>query len=226
MAGALKCASGMRAGIRSGACYPVGMTQPAYRSSLIAYIREQAKPADKFSHQARLYALACQVAGGQPFDDDVLFAAAWLHDLGVFIGHRPEDLTALARWDCVAYAMKHAPAVLCRCGFPEEKTPAVVEAIRTHQPTAKPATFEGTLLRDADILEQLGAVGILRVVCKVGRDTRFIRFDDALNVLRRNLEELPAQLALPAARHLAVARVEALRVFLTSAESEAGEIAW
>ena len=202
------------------------MTEPSYRPALIAYIRENAKPPDKFSHQARLYALACQIAEGQAFDDDVLFAAAWLHDLGVFIGHRPEGSTTLAAWDCVAYAMKQAPAVLRQFDFPPEKIPAVVEVIRTHQPTAKPTTFEGTLLRDADILEQLGGVGILRVVSKVGRDTRFVGFGDALRVLRRNLEEHPTQLQLASARALAEPREATLRMFLESAEAEAGGIAW
>ena len=77
------------------------------------------------------------------------------------------------------------------------------------------------MLRDADILEQLGAVGILRTVSKVGRDTRFVRYADAVRVLRRNLEQLPAQLELASARRLAQPRVEFLKVFLAAAETEA-----
>jgi uncharacterized protein len=30
------------------------------------------------------------------YDDDIPFAAAWMHDLGVFIGHRPKDLAQLS----------------------------------------------------------------------------------------------------------------------------------
>ncbi len=196
------------------------MTEPSYRQALIAYIRANAKPPDKFGHQPRLYALACQIAEGQPFDDDVLFAAVWLHDLGVFIGHRPEDPAALATWDCVAYAMKEAPALLRQFGFPTEKIPAVVEVIRTHQPSAQPTTFEGTLVRDADILEQLGATGILRTVSKVGRDTRFVFFREALRLLRCNLEQLPVQLRLASSRRLGEPRLRALRMFVEAAEAE------
>jgi uncharacterized protein len=196
------------------------MSQPAYRQAIADFIRTQAQPPDKFSHQPRLYALAKQVAGDQTFEDDVLFAAAWLHDLGVFIGHRPEDLAALAKWDNVAYAAKEAPALLKQFGFPAEKIPAVVEVIRTHLPCGKPTSFEGVLLRDADILEQLGAIGILRTASKVGRDTRFVRFADALNVLRRNGEQLPAQLQLPSARRLAEPRLKMLNAFLEAAQAE------
>lgn len=197
------------------------MAQNGYREALVDYIREQAKPVDKFSHQVRLYRLATGLADGQPYDDDVVHAAAWLHDLGVFVGHRPEELAALAAWDHIAYAVAKTPPLLRQFGFPEGKIPAVVEAIRTHLPSARPTTFEGTLLREADILEQLGATAILRTVSKVGRDTRFLRYGDALRALRRNLEQLPAQLTLPSARRLAEPRVCALRAFLEAVETEA-----
>jgi len=187
----------------------------------VEYIRAQAKPPDKFSHQSRLYRLAGRLAEGQAYDDDVLYAAAWMHDLGVFIGHRPEEPTALAAWDHVAYAVREVPPILKRCGFPEDKIPAVVEAIRTHLPSGQPTTFEGRLLRDADLLEQLGAIAVLRTVSKVGRDTRFVRYADAVRALRHNIERLPAQLELASARRLAEPRVEALTAFLDGAEAEA-----
>jgi uncharacterized protein len=201
-------------------------TARPFRALLEEFIREQARPVDKFSHQARLYRLAIRVADGGTFDDDILYAAAWLHDLGVFIGHRPEDLQALAAWDHVAYVTHEAPAILERFGFPVAKVPAVLEAIRTHMPHCEPTAFEGLVLHDADILEQLGSVGILRTVSKVGRDTRFARFNDALRVLRHNLEHLPGMLRLESARRMARARIHTLRLFLDSADLEADNIEW
>jgi uncharacterized protein len=191
-----------------------------YRTAIQEYIRHEAKPVDKYSHQMRLYVLTRQVGQGLEYDDDVVFAAAWLHDLGVFVGHRPEDPEELARWDNVAYACEKTPEILTRFGFPQEKVPAVVDAIRTHQPHANPRTTEATLLRDADILEQLGAVGVLRAVCKIGRDTRYSTFSDVLPVLRAALEGLPGRLKLEPARELAKSRTTALRQFLESAEQE------
>lgn len=192
-----------------------------YRSAIADYIRAQARPPDKFSHQPRLYHLAKKLAEGKAFDDDVLYAVAWMHDLGVFIGHRPEDPQALANWDHVAYVTREAPALLREFGFPADKIPAVLEAIRTHLPSVEPTSLEGTLLRDADILEQLGAIAVLRTVSKIGRDTRFVRFSDALKVLRRNLEDLPGKLRLPVTRRLAEPRLNILREFLQAAEAEA-----
>ena len=198
------------------------MSQLSYRKAIEEYIRTQALPADKFSHQPRLYRLAANLGEeeGRPFDDDVVHAAAWMHDLGVFIGHRPEEIKALAVWDNVAYAMKRAPELLRQFGFPEQKVAAVIEAIRTHLPDREPTSIEGELLHDADILEQLGAVGALRTISKIGRDTRFVQFEDAIRVLHRNLEELPGKLRLASARRLAGPKIQALRAFLDAAQSE------
>jgi uncharacterized protein len=188
----------------------------------VEYIRAQAKPVDKFSHQPRLYELTRAIGDGQNYDDDVVFAAVWLHDLGVFLGHRPEDPAELAAWDCVAYAMKQTPDVLQRLEFPAAKISAVVEVIRTHQPRENPTTIEGVIVRDADILEQLGAVGILRTVSKIGRDTRFQTFPDALRVLQKNAGTLVQQLQLPPSRTLAASRLSVLQTFLAAARAEHG----
>jgi len=63
-------------------------------------------------------------------------------------------------------------------------------------------------------------VGILRTVSKVGRDTRFITFEDALRVLQRSAENLPPQLQLDSARVLAQERLQILNAFLSAAKSE------
>ncbi len=198
------------------------MTTQPWRESLTALLLREARPIEKYGHQPRLYALTQQIGAGMAYDDDIVFAACFLHDLGVFIGHRPEDPEALARWDNTAYAIAQTPAILHSIAFPPEKIPAVQEAIRTHQPHFTPETLEATLLRDADILEQLGAVAILRTVCKVGRDTRFHTFTHAIASLQRALDTLPPLLILPAAITLAAPRIETLRSFLASAQTESG----
>jgi uncharacterized protein len=194
---------------------------PDFRSAIQEYVSREARPVDKFGHQPRLFALAKQVGAGHEYDDDILFAAVWMHDIGVFIGHRPEDPAELARWDNAAYAVERAPALLEDMGFPAEKVSAVIEAIRTHQPPANPAAIEGVILRDADILEQLGAIGVLRTVCKIGRDSRCSTFTAAAESLRKALATLPAQIRLETTRTLARPKIELLRAFLAGLEDEA-----
>jgi len=196
----------------------------SFRQALADYIEAQAKPREKFGHQPRLYALTQQIGRGMEYDDDVVYAAVWLHDLGVFTGHRPEDLEELKRWNNTQYAMEKTPGLLQGMGFPADKIPAVVEAIRTHQPAYEPQSLEGIILRDADILEQLGAVGVLRTVCKVGRDTRFADFTSVIRSLRQALADLPPKIKLPETKKLARPRIDALTAFLASVDAEAGPL--
>ena len=195
-----------------------------WRQTLVSYMEGQAKPVEKYGHQPRLYALTQLIGQGNVYDDDVVFAACWLHDLGVFTGHRPEEPQALARWDNTAYAVERAPTILRGFGFSEGRIAAVLEAIRTHQPQAEPQSLEAMILRDADILEQLGAVGILRTACKVGRDTRFQTFTHAVRSLERAVEVLPPLLRLPRTRALAEPRIAAMRAFLDAVAGEAGPL--
>jgi len=195
-----------------------------WRESVVEYIRAEAQPADKFGHQPRLYALAAEIGRELPHDDDVLFAAAWMHDLGVFLGHRPADPAELARWNHVPYTIEHARQLLASWSFPGEKLDAVAAAIQTHQPHDDPATPEGIILRDADMLEQLGAVGILRSMVKVGRDSRYPTYSAAIPVLEKALGQLPGKLRLEHSRKLALSRVDILRSFLDAVRVEAGEL--
>jgi uncharacterized protein len=197
------------------------LDQP-WRSALIDRIRHEALPPEKFSHQARLYALAREIAAHQPdpVDDDVLFGATWVHDLGVFLGHRPSDTEQLKRWNSTDYTVAQAPAVLRDCGFPEAKIAAVIECIRTHEAQGEPTTLEGIVLRDADLLEQLGAVAVMRTTAKIAQDTRFITFADAAGSLRRSLQSVPAQIRLDHAKALAGPRSATLQAFLDALESE------
>lgn len=190
-----------------------------WRHALQHYLTQHAQPRDKFSHQPRLYALACRLAGDARFDDDILFAACWLHDLGVFIGHRPADPVALAQWDNVAYAVATVPQLLTRWGFAPHKIGAVQEAIAQHHPQARPTAIEAQLLHDADLLEQLGAIGLLRSLSKVGRDTRYATFSQILPVLEQALQLAP-HLLLPQARIEAEPKLALLRAFLQAAQAE------
>ena len=200
------------------------MTLPGWRQFVVDYIRAEAQPVDKFGHQPRLYAITLRIGEGLEYDDDVVFAAAWMHDLGVFVGHRPENPDELEAWNHVPYTIARARELLTGWGFPVDKLDAVAEAIRTHQPHDAPRLIEALILRDADILEQLGAIGALRTLVKVGRDTRFATFSSVMPVLCNAVERLPGKLHLQSAQRLAAPRVQFLRDLIAAIEEEAGDL--
>ena len=200
--------------------------ETGWQESMKAYIAAEAQPRDKLGHMARLHALAVRIAAMEklPCDHDILFAAAWMHDLGVFLGHRPADPAGLERWNHVPYTVARSRELLAAWGFPREKLDAVAVAIETHQPADHPTTSEGVLLRDADILEQLGAIGALRALVKTGRDSRYPTFSSVMPVLRGAVKHLPSLLRLNSSRLLAAPRVDALNALIAAIESEAGEL--
>jgi hypothetical protein len=55
-----------------------------------------------------------------------------MHGLGVFPGHRPEELERLKRWDHAPYTIDRSRELRTMWGFPEEKLDGLAEAIRTH----------------------------------------------------------------------------------------------
>ena len=192
----------------------------SYRDEIEQAIRQQAVPSHKFGHQPRMYAL-CQVIGASlSYDDDVVFAGVWLHDLGVFQGNRPESLEELLRWDHVAFARDHGCRMLAATDFPKEKIAQEGQVIDEHQAHNAPTSIESEMVRDADILEQLGAIGILRSAAKLGSDTRFTYFTDVKNYLRGQLVSLAASLHLPVAKELAKPKLNALGDFLEALDRE------
>ena len=200
------------------------MTTGSWRERVVEYIRVEAQPKDKFGHQPRLYALATQVGKGMVYDDDILFAASWMHDLGVFSGHRPKDPAQLSNWDHVPYTIRRSRELLTEWGFPAAKLDGVETAIRYHQAKDEPATVEGMLIRDADILEQLGAIGILRAAAKVGRDSRYPNFTAIMPVLEHAVNQLANQTRLEGSKPMVQARAEMLRSFLDAVYDEAGNL--
>jgi uncharacterized protein len=136
-----------------------------------ATIRELAvshfkNPAWGYSHCLRDYALARELAAADhiALDDDVLFAASFLHDMAAFAPW--EDV----KTDHSDVGARVVDTVLKGTGFPMEKIDAVRAAIRTHMYYRDPAAAEALYLHDADALDWLGAVGIARIMALV--DTR------------------------------------------------------
>jgi uncharacterized protein len=124
----------------------------------------------------------------------------------------------------VPYTIAKSRELLAEWGFPAKKLDAVAEAIRTHQPKDDAQLPEAMVLRDADILEQLGAIGALRALVKVGRDTRFTTYSDVIPVLERAVATLPEKLRLPQSKELATDRVRVLKELLGSICDEAGKL--
>ncbi len=84
--------------------------------------------------------------------------------------------------------------------------------------------MEGHLLRDADILEQLGAIGILRAAVKVGRDTRYPNFSSIFPVLNYAVNHLANKTRLIRSKTMAQCKSRDATLISIAVHDEAGDM--
>lgn len=169
------------------------------------------------SHAERDYQLAREIArrDNRAVDDDVLFAAAMLHDIAAFAPW------ARAGVDHGVRAAEVIPDSLRAWGYPEAKIARVQDAVSHHMYThALGEGEESRVLRDADTLDFLGWEGITRVLSLSTRHRWATDVATAVATLRRNADELPPTLSTTAGKAMAEPRVAAMRTYLAGLDAE------
>jgi uncharacterized protein len=172
-------------------------------------------------HLARVFAWALSLAGEAGADPDLAGAAALVHDL-VFV---PKDSAARSQGGELSAAA--APQVLAEAGYHPDEIVAIAEAVRTSSWSRglAPTGPLGRVLQDADRLDALGAVGLMRnLACaqhmaRADRPAGFYNPDDpfaergrALDDRSWALDHLPAKLLkLATGMHTPTARAEGAR---------------
>ncbi len=98
-------------------------------------------------------------------DKEVLLSAAYFHDIVNPPKNSPQRSLA-SRLSAV-----EAQKILRTLAFPEEKLEAVAHAIEAHSFSANitPTTLEAKILQDADRMEAIGVLGVLRTFYIYGR---------------------------------------------------------
>ncbi len=175
-------------------------------------------PAWGFSHSVRDYELARQLAREDKvqLDDDVLYAAAYLHDMAAF-----------APWDRKKEGIDHADeaarivdTVLRGTGFPSDKIDAVRAAIKTHMFDRDPVGPEARYLHDADALDWLGAVGAARILALVDPNGGDPDGPKAVKRLVDYLAAVPPRVQSPAGRRVVKVRAAELQRFIDELRRE------
>jgi hypothetical protein len=188
-----------------------------WRQKVQAFAAEHFKhPAWGYSHAVRDYRLARELAESDhvQLDDDVLFAAAYLHDMGMFAPWRdPKRDHADVAVDTVASVLKGS-------GFPMEKIAKVQNAIRTHMYDRVPQGAEALYLHDADALDWLGAIGAARVLALIDANGGKPQGPEVIPMLSSNLAEVPAHVLSPAGRARVPERKAELEHFLHALRNE------
>jgi uncharacterized protein len=182
-----------------------------WRETIRAFAEKHFKnPAWGYSHCRRDYALAKELAAADhaSLDDDVLYAAAYLHDIAAFA---PWEDTKVDHSDVGA---KVVDSILKDTGFPMAKIDAVRGAIRTHMYYRDPVGTEALYLHDADALDWLGAIGAARIFGLVDPNGKQPDGPKAVAMLKDNVQKVPSRVLSQAGKALLPQRQAELEQFL------------
>jgi uncharacterized protein len=118
------------------------------------------------SHLMRVWRMVLKITAKEPAADlELLAIATLLHDCVAVEKNAPDR--AMASRLSADVARK----VLARLGWPEQRIAAAAHVIEAHSFSAgiQPRNLEAAILRDADRLDSLGALGIARTFYIAGR---------------------------------------------------------
>jgi len=193
-----------------------------YRQELLHLVKKSgAHSAWGDRHCLRVYFLAKELSQHLSLDDDVLYVAAILHDIGKYPGY------SLTNMDHPLRSKGIASNLLQRMDYPTENLPKVLEAIETHMYYSEPGrSDESVYLRDSNILDTLGNIGLTRLFSLVGQDEIIQTPEDAIDRARTFAEALPNKVYTKAGRRLAIKRREEILRFLAGIKRQTAEYAW
>ena len=161
------------------------------------------------NHTRRLLELVSLVGEGLSYDGEAVWIAAHLHDWGAYSPWAEKGVDHALR------SRQVAEDFLARRGCPEQLKAVVLECIEFHHTGGEQRSLEAVLLHDADILDFLGVVGVLRDFSKNARDLR-----KACTISRGRRGSLPGLLSLKRAKAIAQQRIQEMDEMLARFEAD------
>jgi uncharacterized protein len=177
--------------------------------SEIVQLTEEQGGAWGLNHTKRLLHLTKIIGVNQKYDDEIVWLSAHLHDWGGY-----------GRWkkSGVDHAMRSkevAEKYLQEREYPQEQVEKVLVCIENHHKAENSDSIEAQLLFDADALDFLGCVGVLRMFSMKPRDMKV-----AYETAKKRRDQLPDKLCLEKSKEIAIERLERMDQMLTWFEQE------
>ncbi|MFX1391546.1 MAG: HD domain-containing protein [Promethearchaeota archaeon] len=188
-----------------------------WKEKLIELVKDFEHPAWGFNHFTRVYEFSLELAKSQQLEveDDVLFAAAYLHDIGAFEPYRQKGK------DHSVVAIENCDDILGSTDFPSEKISLVKDIIKSHMFYIKPEdTIESKIFHDADTLDFMGSIGITRILSIVGIDDWTPDLSTAIKLIEKFSNELPHSIVTQKAKEIGIIRKREMEDFLKNLKKQ------
>lgn len=179
-----------------------------------------------YEHTKRVLKISLQISERyNNIDYDILVASCLLHDISYAKGYAKNHHFASARY---------AKPILKKYGFPEDKIKFVQEAIVHHvvhmaravQKNPKKIFIEAKILRDADNIDCLGGIGIVRMVLFSANQkipyfkSKKDKLDESFYGNIKFLLGWHKKMLTPEGKRIAVERTKILKIFVRQIEKE------
>lgn len=163
--------------------------------------------ASGYGHCYRVYHLARELE--QEYDDDILYAACFLHD--IVTGSNDDKM--------YEESANKAEQLLHEVGFPAEKINSVRECIMTHFPGKNPKLREAQLLHDANLIDSLGAIGVMRLSIGAFFWYHYKSLKQVVELIK-DFRNKAQYLIFPKSKELAKTKIEFMDKLLEEVEEE------
>lgn len=189
-------------------------------------------PGHDWNHVLRVVDLCKKMSNDLGGNERVLIPAALLHDIVCLPKNHADSSSSSSR------AALQSLEILEVCGFSELERDEISNAIEDHSYSKGrvPTSLEGKILQDADRLDALGAIGVLRCASVATKmESSFYDADDLwaknrplndkkfmIDHYERKLFKLPSLMNTDWARKEALKRVEFMKSFLEQFVNELG----
>ncbi|MHA2312935.1 MAG: HD domain-containing protein [Candidatus Thorarchaeota archaeon] len=137
----------------------------SYEKKIDAFVKQEMIRSDAgahaYDHVKRVFSISLRMGKALGADLRILGAAALLHDIGrVYEKERGISHSILSG--------DMSEGILTEVGFSQAEIEKVRDVIRTHRfsEDLTPTSLEGEILSDADKLDALGAIGIVRAIAQ------------------------------------------------------------
>ncbi len=164
------------------------------------------------AHAQRLLALIDLIGAELPHDRRILEIAAYVHDWGAFPAHFVDGVDHAERSREVV-----AEQLLPRLDLTAQEAATLLEAVALHdyRDSRTPSTAEALLLREADMLDFLGAIGIARDFARGPKE-----LPASLRVIHERHGTIRGRLTLPESRTIAERRYAHTADFLSALDED------
>lgn len=184
-----------------------------FEREIIEYVRKELEEGSHgFDHVLRVVNLAFHIGTLEGADMNILMPAAYLHDIARKYERNGVDHAKLGA--------KMAKKFLERIGYPKEKISHISHAIEVHRYKSEkePEILEAVILKESDMLDAMGAIGIYRAIshsCEAKRS-----LEDTIRHVEEKILKLKDKMRTKSAIKIAKKRHEFVRLFLENLRSE------